>query len=339
MHYQINLCSLSHPVVRIPWATGLDFLDSEASLWLYSIPHSSKTSLSELIITPFDALLWQDLWSIRMINRDEEGVLAKFADFLRERKINIVGMSSSTTDQGRNHASRLVVDCSNYSSEVDGDHTYRSATASAKLTRLEHDLALEFIHDLDFLDRKTPGISIYRNMSCWRLYDRLMRITPRPHGIPLAITQGAIRIPKNELERIAIPCARQFQADENDLGDPCALIVSNLFSDVIQISPFFRNTGIVVFAVTLDNRPGAIASVSKSLRGGGFNILGSHAWTSNRDRTNMLMLLQDRSQVGTMTPDEELVQKINDRLSSSEQLRSYNPEIRPIELQRRGGRP
>jgi len=331
MHYQISLQSMADKPVPIPWATGVDTLDSEASVWMYHMRQPMKHLFSEITITPFDSVLWSDLWFIRMINRDGKGILARLADFLKKRNINIVGMSSSTTDQGRDHAARVVVDCSGYDSKIDKNHDYRSTNASATMARLERELSLEFIQELRFLDKTTPSVSVYRNLALWRLYREMMKVSPKPRGKLLQIKGGAVALPKSELLQISETYSRRFGVSTEELGDPCALVSTSLFSDVIQLSMFFKDTGVASCVFSLDNRAGAIAAISGALASSGFNILGSRSWTTNHNRTSVLILVNGKNGSGDLLmKDRELLQEVNSLVFSSELARSYSPEMHSL---------
>jgi acetolactate synthase small subunit len=332
MLIQVKLQPITNASIVVPWATGIQELDAEADPWLYRIPDPKNHIFSEFVITPFNISVWQDLWSVQLINVEQTGILTRLARFMRERKINIVSVNSSTIDQGAYHASRLVIDCTQYSYGVDRDHQYRSGEPAATLSQLQRELTLEFIEEVRLFNSNHPSIAIVRNLSMWRLYQEVKGAEIQAEGTRLRIENGKVTLPDEELRRLKHQLAR-VRGNEPP-GDPWALTSVDDYSDAIRIFPFFQNMAIVPLAVTVDNRPGAIAAVAHVLSTNQVNVLASKGWTSaDQQWSHVWMLLRDESQESLPVPDEQVETRVKDLFLTSGELRAYDIKVYPVVLE------
>lgn len=333
MILQSRIERLTNGVITIPWATSLTKLDSEWDLWLYSIQHPRDHFLSELVITPFNRMLWQDLWSIKMINRDVPGIIKRLGRLMQSNNINIVSMNSTTTDLGRYHASRIVVDCTKYKSPIDRDHEYRSSKADAVLNDLKREVIIEFIRELRFFNPHYPSIAIERILPLWRLYQESLGVDIRAFNIPMKIIDENLIIPKKELKRIEYSYSSFYQVSDELLGNPIALVSADEDLDLIRVFPFYRNFGIVSLSITTENRAGAIAAVGKSLSDAGFNVLASNAWTSSeQDRTSIWIVIKDLNIDQWPFDDSKVIERAKNVISMDVELQGYKPKVHDIQI-------
>ena len=331
MLIQVKLQPIANASIVVPWATGIQELDAEADPWLYRIPDPKNHIFSEFVITPFNISVWQDLWSVQLINAEQKGILARLARFMRERRINIISVNSSTIDQGAYHASRLVLDCTQYNDGIDRDHRYRSGEPAAALNQLQRDLTLEFIEEVRLFNSNHPSIAVVRNLSMWRLYQEVKGAEIHAEGTRLRIENGRVTLPDEELRRLKRQLTRTWRSEPP--GDPWALTSVDDYSDAIRIFPFFQNMAIVPLAVTIDNRPGAIAAVAQVLSANHINVLASKGWTSaDQQWTHVWMLMRDDSQEILPIADEQVEERIEGLLLASESLHTFDIRVHRVAL-------
>jgi hypothetical protein len=318
MALQIQLQGVLSSRIFLPWRTGFDHLDEATDVWLYRFPHSRQSSLCELVITPLRHDMWQDLWMITMFYRDVPGMLARLSGILHARRINIVSMNSSTIELGEFHQSRVLVDCAKYCSEVDHSHNYRKSHPNCSLSRLKRELTMEFIREI--APPPYPSVTIERCLSFWSLYQACTQAHSFPYPIKLRVNQGSVELPGVEMKKL---CAESEGARMLISTDPSA--------ELIRIFPFSPHNGILPVSLSLDNRPGAIASVTKALGDARFNILSAKAWTSeDQQRTSLWLLIRSPRDKEFLFDDPGIEAHVNDIISSSQELSSFNPSVESL---------
>ena len=318
MALQIQLENVLRNRIFLPWRTGFDHLDAATDVWLYRVPHPKQPSLCELVITPVRHDVWQDLWMITMFYRDVPGILARLSRLLHARGINIVSMNSSTVELGQFHQSRVLVDCTRYSSEVDHSHNHRKSQPNCSLSRLKRELTMEFIREI--APPPYPSVTIDRCLSFWSLYQACVKAHSFPHPRKLCVAHGSIELPSDEIKRLCGECEGTRM-----------LISTDASAELVRIFPFSPHSGILPVSLSLDNRPGAVASVTKVFSDGSFNILAAKAWTSeDQQRTSLWFLVRAPSEKEILFDDLEIQMHLNNRISSSPELCSFNPTVESL---------
>lgn len=328
MFLKLELRSLTDRKIPVPWATGFQELDDQADNYLYRISLPEDLPLAELVFTPFQNSLWPDLWYVKLVTREKTGVIARLARFMRDRKINIIGMDTNTTLQGKYHVSRVALDCRRYGAEQDGNYDERQSRPEATLNRLKNELILEFIDEIRFFEPSYPCISIERNQSLWRLYKETTEYGTDLSQERLGIKDGCFEIPSKDIHRLKGLYPKQLTQRETE---PQALVTFDSESDLLRIGIFFKNFGIVPFTVSVKNRPGAIAAVAESLSKEDFNVLASKAQSIEEERIFVWMLLQNLSSDRTPMPipieDELIAGRVRRIILSSAAVREFRPLI------------
>lgn len=315
-----KLRSLIDTKILVPWATGAPGVESKADNYLYRVAISEESSIVELILTPFPRQLWTDLWYIKMMSRETKGIVARLSSLMRERKINIVGMDSSTTLQGSYHSSCIALDCRGYTNTADGNHDNRRSNPEARLSQLQDEMVLEFIHDLRFFHPSFPCISIERDLTLWSLERAATESGTMLPEKRVSLQDGYFVIPEKEINWIR----GRFQG-----ADECSLVSFDAESYLIRVILFFKNQGIVPLALTFDNTPGAIAALTKALREGGCNILGTRFLSVDEERMFAWIVL-DQLEADPGQKEDELVScRVSQLIKTADGLRKFSPELVP----------
>lgn len=323
----IQLTPLTDQSIILPSFGCSEEMRFGTDTWLYRIMHPEDQLLAELVLTPFERSLWRDFWYVLMVNREQKGVFAKLVSFLRERHINIVGMTSTTVDHGLYHVSKMAIDCRGHKNEIDLDHQAREHNPASKLSRLRRELIVHFIHELRLFDPSYPSLLIQRDHSLWTLYNQV-----RQAGSQVALIKKGenvyCQIPSKEIERIAATYSRVCNLTIQQLGEPQALVTFDEASHLTRICIFFSNLGIVPILVSVNDRPGALAAVAETLCREDFNILASKAWTLHgQDRMYMWALVRHMSKLIFPFNDAEIADRINEELVRSKASSEYDLKI------------
>jgi glycine cleavage system regulatory protein len=329
MSLQIKLQSLSGLAIQIPWAIGFQLLDNGSDMWLYRLSQPANDALIEYIITPYKRRMWQDLWSISMTNSDEPGILRRLADLLQDRNINILSLNSSTIELGKYHSSRIIIDCINYSSPHDRTGHDRSYQAAAALNQLKREIELDFLKELRFFHPDYPDLSLERIHVLWRLYHQY-NFNSWGSENKLLVNNGRVNLPEKEINAVRRFYAHKYKVELESLVAPLGLISIDHTADVIRIFPFFKNLAIVPLSIVLENRPGAVAAISKALSDNNFNIIASKAWIAEdqgESTTVVWMLLQDLKRDQFPCDDSLVTQDIKEFIGRSDELKDYNPRF------------
>ncbi len=324
MLLKLELRSLTDRQIPVPWATGFQELDSQVENYLYRISLPEDRPLAEFVFTPFKNALWSDLWYVKLVNREKKGIVAKLAQFMQDRKINIIGMDSNTILQGKYHVSKIAIDCRRYKSEEDGNYNYRRNHPGATMNLLKKELTLKFIEEIRFFEPSYPCISIERNQSLWRLEKEINEHAVLLSEESLCIRDGCFEMPPKYIDQIRRSYTRNTSGGKNE---PQVLMTFDEESDFLRLVIFFKNFGIAPFTVSVKNRPGAIAAVAKSLSEEGYNILASKGHSIDIERIFIWMLLQTPSCDLTPIADQMLVERVREILLSSEAVRVFRPQI------------
>ncbi|MBV9990510.1 MAG: hypothetical protein JOZ72_04380 [Alphaproteobacteria bacterium] len=128
-------------------------------------PDDRSQTVPEIILSPFAPALWDDLWRVRIQFTPGFGRFAALTSFLNDRKVKVLsaevyeGGDKAYSQFNRFH---LIVSAHDYASSNDGDVTARRERSFARLEDLEDRLAVRFIDDLYFHDRRFPRLTIRR---------------------------------------------------------------------------------------------------------------------------------------------------------------------------------
>lgn len=323
-----NLQELTNRQIPIPWSMEFELLEEEADCWLYQISHR-EGALSELLITPIPSDLWPYTWEVTITVQEREGILARLAQFMGDRDINILRANSITVDQSRSHVIRIVVDCRSYKSQQDGDRFDRINKPNAKLRGLQRYLEVEFIEEIYFLRPLHPDISVRRNTTLWRAFQEKEE-RPIRRGKRLPISKGFVELPKKTMNRIMKSYSDHYEIALAKLDTPLGLISFDEYSDLARVFVLYRGLGMIPMIITLDNCPGAIAEATHLLQKNKFNILASRAWSSHdQDRTTAWLLLQDLTVRSLPIEDQKICDKVDAILSdeSALSLKKYRPVL------------
>ena len=328
MSVQVRLLQLSgeeREAIPLPWTTGFYNVDKTSDLWLYRLNTNSEDRIVEFVFTPYHRQVWQDLWSVSITVSDRPGILNRLAGFFQDRKINIITMNSSALEHGKYHALRIVIDCTKYDHNLDGKHRKRKELPNANLNHLYRELTLDFIREVRFFNPNYPSLSIYRLMTLWRLFHHSRLNSMGPGKIQkLRKEIGSVFISKEDIERIRTSYIKQYRVEVEADRELYGLVSVNSSSDVVRVIPFYKNFGIIPLSVSLSNEPGAIAALTNVLSNNGYNIIGSKAWTSERQsRSSLWMLIQDLNQNSYPCDDGKIKEKMIRKLKRSKSLEKY----------------
>jgi hypothetical protein len=317
MAIDVRLQDLVRVPISIPWSTGDPSLDPQADAWLYRIPHPKDPKLLDFIITPVDPTTWQDLWTVTLATEDSPRIIARFAKFLGDHEINVISMTSCTTEQGQYNSSTLLIDCARYHSDVDRDNAYRSSHPNATLNHLRRGLVVEFIREV--VPPPYPSVAIERSIPFWSLHQERLRSGVVARGQRLKVSNGAINIPPAETRRIFSGVDRaQSRASK-------VLISVDRSTDLVRAFPFSPNCGIVALVASTDNIPGAIGEVARCLGNADINILAAKAWASkDHRRTSLWLLLDVRRRGRTALNDGDVLNHLIELLRSDKELRRFD---------------
>ncbi|HZS05914.1 MAG TPA: hypothetical protein VFD58_13835 [Blastocatellia bacterium] len=156
-------------------------------------------------------------------------------------------------------------------------------------------------------------------------------------SVYLPFRNGKIEIPAREIGEIRKTYLECHDREGYELGTPQALISEDDNSRIVRIAVFFRNHGIIPYAVSFRNVPGVIAAISSILSEGGFNILASDAWTIERgERMFLRILLQDECPTA-LPVDDGVSRSKTDLLLNSGGLAGYALRIHPHTQYENGG--
>jgi hypothetical protein len=242
-----------------------------------------------------------------------------------ERGINIIGMDSSTTLQGEYHISRTALDCRAYACGRDGTHDERRVNPEARLTQLGEDLALEFIGELRFFEPAFACVAIERDLSLWSLYKAATDSAGSLYPARVSVKNGFFEIPDEEVELIRRKC-RPAVVDTNSV--PQVLVALDAESNLLRLAIFFEDHGIVPITLTFDNRPGAIAALTKSLCDNGCNVLASRFVSVDEERMLAWLLLEQLGGGSRRKKDDGMVVgRIRDFLMADNEFHGFEPKV------------
>ena len=317
-----ELRSLNDRRIPVPWASGSTEVDSRANNYLSRLVLSDNSSVAELVLTPFPRQVWSDLWYVNLLNRETKGIVARFSDLMYRRNINIIGEDSSTTLQGGYHSSRIALDCRGYSSTADGNHRERRANPDARLQRLQDELVLVLLDDLRFFSPSFPCIAIERDLTLWSLESALTEAALTHPEEKVTIEHSCFEIPQRDIDRIK----RKPRAGGED-SVPKALVSFAPESDLLRIVVFFQNQGIVPFALTFDNNPGAIAALTKALSDYDYNILASRFLSMDEERMYAWILMEQMGGDPTQKEDRMVSSRVSEIVMQAEEFGKFLPRL------------
>ena len=251
MLINLKLQELANRQIPIPWSTKDELLDKDADCWLYQIPQREECPLSELLITPISSDLWPFTWEVTMTVCERKGIMARLASFMGERHINILLANSITVDHSRSHVIRVLIDCSEYKSQRDGESSDRRDKPNAKLKGLQQNLAVEFIEEICFLRPKHPNLFINRNTTLWHAFQEKEKRPSRPQK-KLSISEGAVKLPRVVMERIEKSYSKNYGIAPEKLGAPFGLISFDEYSDLVRVFVLYQGLGMIPVIIKRD---------------------------------------------------------------------------------------
>jgi hypothetical protein len=139
---------------------------------------TEETKVPELVISAFPKELWGDLWRIQLQFEPGPGQVADLSKFLDERGLKILafeayegGRYTEAEDATQFNSFHLIVSAHDYSSVNDGTSRSRIDSDFFRMRDLYDEMSVEFIHRLNFVNRKTPRLAI-RRLSQHRILHR-----------------------------------------------------------------------------------------------------------------------------------------------------------------------
>lgn len=133
-------------------------------------PTKYRADRVELIISPFDYTLWGDLWTLELQFIDKPGQFSALVNLFDRMQITILASESHQAYREKFFSISLVLDCSKYTSEIDGNSDMRQAKPSSEMLGLYTVLVAEFITDVRLVGLNHPRLAIRRNWPHYDLY-------------------------------------------------------------------------------------------------------------------------------------------------------------------------
>ncbi|MCC6475848.1 hypothetical protein IT157_02225 [bacterium] len=281
-------------------------------VWLCLLPGREESRrIPELVVSPIDFDVWGDVWHINVVLQERKGVVNDVLSAIKERRLNIVALESSSMEEQRLHSVEMIVEGRDYSSHEDKDSMTRSTLAGADLSSLRRRLLTLFLPGLDFVHSGEPRLKIYRNRNLFEArndYYQALRIWDtlggfRPVYKPAELKKATDLHPTNGTQTedlIEVRGARYVLADSltrviqlpteikeslnEELGrieKPEAknrrkyLLLSETDDRFLRAYFFSSASPIIAPIFDHEEKIGALEAITKQLRRGGFNILTS----------------------------------------------------------------
>ena len=130
---------------------------------------ASHRKSTEIIFTPINPEYWQEVWRLELQIYDHPGQLAKLHKILADNGIRVLYETSRNSFIPEYHVKTMMLDCSSYGNEVDGDPEAKSGKVRKSLFGLESFIKLYFIDGLRINDSGAPRIELSRNHSYYTM--------------------------------------------------------------------------------------------------------------------------------------------------------------------------
>jgi hypothetical protein len=263
---------------------------SGTKVWLCLLPGAKTlTQIPELIVSPINFDAWHDLWRIEVTMYEAVGVVHKLLKVLRNHGLNVLAEESSSIERQRYHTTELIVDASKYSGPTDRDSEQRSQGHIESVPDLERALLAEVIQNITFWPSGKPRIKIrrmkglheaaqaYRIAHLAYMKRQGYRPTIEHARAQVEETKGWIRLP-SDIESLLGGVLWEETADprrSNQRKHPSYLLVSDTKERYLR-AYFIRSTD-AILPVTIEHeeRIGALAAITDTIKENGFNILAS----------------------------------------------------------------
>lgn len=285
--------------------------------------------IPEVVVSPFPAETWSDLWRIELEVLNRPGLLAQLVNLLADRHVATVLAEATIQEDGVVATITLIADCRGYASQLDLDTERRARRPRPELRDLSAFIAVNFIQDLIFVDGVNPQLKLRRLHS----YFRLARGDTRLRDVTtVAVHRGRVELPPSTLEEIRAALGERAEASEvrtTLLADPSHRLLRVLFSA--------SDRGVIGVRVFLHApEPGLIAVVLQRLEERSFDIVrcqihlstvGQYLLPPSRSSSGVTFELVLRSILDHRASDMKLLALIRSELETTEELSGCNPQV------------
>lgn len=231
---------------------------------------------NQVVVSTLPLAKRAELWRMSAAFRDRRGLVHDLTTLLTQLNLDILTCRATT----RHHDTEIVIeiefDAGLYSSEFDLSPDQRRLAPDRTLQELHAHLVCHFIDEIKFEASGGPMLSLTRIPLSNQPADKVQ------HRHSAEIKDGRIRLPENILGGIRDQFLSEYPGISQLKGPrrhPLATVVTELDSDLMRITVFYRNTGYVHLRVSAKNHIGTLAVLTQEISGAGFNIL--HMYTRN----------------------------------------------------------
>jgi hypothetical protein len=133
----------------------------------------------EVITTSIHPRYWADSWRIDIETHDKMGNSARITEFLASRSVDTLVSESMTNSSGQRHTMSFIVNCIDYTHQVDASSGERMANQAARLDGLREDIFLDLVDQLTLDDRGYPRLKVGRMSTLYLMFQESQIDTDR----------------------------------------------------------------------------------------------------------------------------------------------------------------
>lgn len=276
-----------------------------------------KSNRIELLLSPIEDNLRNDLWIIQASFVDRVGLINDLSNFLKELNIDIISFKSAVVGDNQLYV-KMLINASHYVSTFDKDYGTR-ISEERNLKALKAKIFSYFIEDVMFSPiNQKPYVLILKN-------DAFNYGILSPRRDILKISNGKIILTQNILTMIkeSIPDTREHSILEDMI---ISSIVGEPQKSIFRICFFYRNTGIIHIRLKSMNRVGTIAAISDEFKRLKFNIIQMYTRNIGDGRWSITDAILENVEL-RHHKDVDLKSYIIERLNNSTKIKDFNWEI------------
>lgn len=226
---------------------------------------------NEIICSSLTTRLWPHLWRFKVAFHDESGLLSDLAEIFEEMNIDIVSCRAETAEPEGLVNFELMLNVEDYIN-ANPQHMQRTGSRGESLPILRGQILRKFIKKIAFYGDE-PLLSLRRIPQLVMAHRRI----PRPGATdPESVILGEsyIPVPIRYLKRIRDVMAADFPEIARLDGDTArAVLRADTEASVVRLMILFPRTRHLALDIKHNDRPGALAAISKHIKKRELNLL------------------------------------------------------------------